>query len=84
MENLKFTFNADNAKSAAMGFNYGVVLCDDGKIEFHSSNDKLEKQISEYFDNLNEKASAIACNYDCILVKLENGACLKILCAVHA
>ncbi len=81
---LKFTFNADNAKSAAMGFNYGVVLCDDGKIEFHSSNDKLEKQLSEYFDNLNEKASAIACNYDCILVKLENGACLKILCAVHA
>lgn len=81
---LKFTFNAGNAKSAAMGFNYGVVLCDDGKIEFHSSNDKLEKQLSEYFDNLNEKASAIACNYDCILVKLENGACLKILCAVHA
>lgn len=70
---LNFTFNAENAKSAAMGFDYGIVLCDNGDVEFHSSNSTLEKQLSDYFHKLNTKVSAIACGYNCIAITLHNG-----------
>lgn len=70
---LGFTFNAENAKFAAMGFDYGVVLRNDGKIEFHSANQNLEKQVANYFYNLNEKVVAITCDYNYIAIMLQNG-----------
>lgn len=70
---LNFVFNTENAKAAAMGFDYGIVLCDDGHIEFHSSDSAMERQVSEYFDNVDEQIFSVTCSYDSIAVTLKNG-----------
>lgn len=72
--NMDMTFTADNARTAAIGFNYGAVVCDDGMVEFHSVKKDVEKQISEYLGNLDKKATAVTCNYDSIAILLEDGS----------
>lgn len=70
---LDFVFNTENAKSATMGFNYGIILCKDGNIEFHSVDSNLEYQVSEYFAKQNEDISSISCSYDSIAILTQNG-----------
>lgn len=70
---LGMNFVSENAKCAAMGFNYGIVVCDDGNVEFHSSNKELDRQLTAYFDKLDEKVVTVTCSFNQIAILLQNG-----------
>lgn len=70
---LGFSFHTENAKTAAMGFTYGIVLCEDGNAEFHSVDSALEYQVSEYLAEQKEDITAISCSYNSIAMLTSNG-----------
>ena len=70
---LGFSFHAENAESAAMGFTYGIVLCEDGNMEFHSVDSALEYQVSEYLAEQKEDITAISCSYNSIAMLTSKG-----------
>lgn len=71
---LGISFHANHAKSAAMGFNYGIILCEDGNVEFHSVDGALEYQVSEYLAKQKEDIIAISCSYNSIAMLNANGS----------
>jgi hypothetical protein len=70
---LDFNFSSEKYKKACMGFNYAVLVCEDGSLEYYSSNKEREKQISFYLKRIDKNVIDIAVAYDYIAILLQDG-----------
>jgi hypothetical protein len=70
---LDFNFSSEKYKKACMGFNYAVLVCEDGSLEYYSSNKERKKQISFYLKRIDKNVIDIAVAYDYIAILLQDG-----------
>lgn len=75
---LNLNLDMGNVKAVSMGFNYAVILCDDGHVEFRSSDYDTEQEVMAQLNTFDEKAIDITCYSNNVAVLLENGDVVKL------